>query len=43
MFPQLTSEQQARVADEISAFTSKGSHAEAENTKDFIPLAQQSV
>lgn len=43
MFPQLTAEQQARVADEISAFTSKGSHAESDNAKAFIPLAQQTA
>jgi dTDP-4-amino-4,6-dideoxygalactose transaminase len=43
MFPQLATEQQARVADEISVFTSKGSHAEAGSSKTFVPLAQQAV
>jgi dTDP-4-amino-4,6-dideoxygalactose transaminase len=43
MFPQLTAEQQARVADEIGAFTSKGSYAEAENEKTLVPLAQQTA
>ena len=43
MFPQLATEQQARVADEIRVFTTKSSLAEAENEKAFIPLAQQTV
>ena len=43
MFPQLRADQQAIVADEIRAFTSKGSLADAENEKTAIPLAQQAV
>lgn len=43
MFPQLTTEQQARVAEEIHAFTSKSSHAEADSSKTLIPLAQQTA
>jgi dTDP-4-amino-4,6-dideoxygalactose transaminase len=43
MFPQLRAEQQATVADEIRAFTSKSSHAEAASEKTSVPLAQQAV
>ncbi len=43
MFPQLTTEQQARVANEIRVFTSKTSHAEADSSKTFVPVAQQAV
>jgi len=43
MFPQLTTEQQARVVYEIGVFTSKSSHSGADSPKTFVPLAQQTV
>jgi hypothetical protein len=41
MFPQLTSEQQLRVAEEILAFTSKTANKQAEGENSLVATADQ--
>jgi len=43
MFPQLTADQQARVAEEIFAFTSKAARQQAESKEHFLVAAEQTA
>jgi hypothetical protein len=41
MFPQLTADQQARVAEEILAFTSKSARKQADSKDNVLVAAEQ--